>query len=257
MLKLFRSIRHSFVEENRLSKYLIYAIGEIVLVVIGILIALQVNNWNEGRKQDIKETFIIERLITDLESDEGLITYQIEKANTFRTQLMFCVAVLLDNKQSTLDTFIDNMSPLLTILSFDQNRTTFDNIVSSGQIEYLQNQALTDSIIKYYSDGSNIGWDSGLREYSRNIIAPYLLRFDHIPPKPQTSYRENASREFTQVDVSKSKIAQKSIEDYMDDVFILNVIRQKIYMFEGQIMEYENLKETIGQLKKNLQAELD
>ena len=137
------------------------------------------------------------------------------------------------------------------------NRTTFDNIVSSGQIEYLQNQALTDSIIKYYSDGSNIGWDSGLREYSRNIIAPYLLRFDHIPPKPQTSYRENASREFTQVDVSKSKIAQKSIEDYMDDVFILNVIRQKIYMFEGQIMEYENLKETIGQLKKNLQAELD
>ena len=114
----------------------------------------------------------------------------------------------------------------------------FENIVSSGQLDYLQNQMLTDSIIEYYNDGSNIGWDSGVREYSRNIIAPYLMQFDHIPPKPQTSYRENASREFTQIDITDSKINQKSIEDYKDDVFFLNVLRQKIYMLEGQIMEY-------------------
>lgn len=256
MIKFFRKIRQNLVSQGKAGKYFTYAIGEIVLVVIGILIALQVNNWNESRKQQIKEKFILERLLTDLDSDMDLISYQINKADLFNEQMIFCIEVILNKKQATQKEFLENMSPLLTILSFDQNRTTFDNIVSSGQIEYLQNQSLTDSIIEYYNDGGNIGWDSGVREYSRNIIAPYLMRFDHIPPKPQTSYRENASVEFTQIDISASKIKQKSIEDYKDDVFILNVLRQKIYMLEGQIMEYENFKKTIAQLQKQLLIEL-
>ena len=55
MIKFFRSIRQRLVVENRFSKYLLYAIGEIVLVVIGILIALQINNWNQQRIEDSKE----------------------------------------------------------------------------------------------------------------------------------------------------------------------------------------------------------
>jgi len=50
MIKFFRKIRRQLLTENRFSKYLLYAIGEIVLVVIGILIALQINIWNENRK---------------------------------------------------------------------------------------------------------------------------------------------------------------------------------------------------------------
>ncbi len=51
MIKFFRKIRQQLLTENKFSKYLIYAIGEILLVVIGILIALQINNWNEGEKE--------------------------------------------------------------------------------------------------------------------------------------------------------------------------------------------------------------
>ena len=257
MIKFFRKIRFDLMEKNKTGKYLKYAIGEIVLVVIGILIALQINNWNESRKQNIKERFILERLLIDLDSDMELVSYQIEKANLFNEQMKFCIDVILDKKQATLDEFIENLSPLLTIISFDQNRTTFDNIVSTGQIEFLQNQTLTDSIVEYYNDGHNIGWDSGSREYSRNIIAPYLMRFDHIPPKPQTSYRENASQEFTQIDITTSKINVKSIEDYKNDIFILNALRQKVYMMEGQTMAYKNLKKSIEGLKKQILNELE
>ncbi|WP_273277430.1 DUF6090 family protein [Maribacter polysiphoniae] len=52
MIKFFRRIRQQVLTENKFSKYLLYAIGEIVLVVIGILIALQINNWNEIRKDN-------------------------------------------------------------------------------------------------------------------------------------------------------------------------------------------------------------
>jgi uncharacterized membrane protein YgaE (UPF0421/DUF939 family) len=59
MIKFFRKIRKRMLTENRFSKYLIYAIGEIVLVMIGILLALQINNWNEHRKDQIKEQVIL------------------------------------------------------------------------------------------------------------------------------------------------------------------------------------------------------
>ena len=50
MIKFFRNIRKDLMEKNKTSRYIKYAIGEIILVVIGILIALQINNWNENRK---------------------------------------------------------------------------------------------------------------------------------------------------------------------------------------------------------------
>ncbi|MEH6779908.1 DUF6090 family protein, partial [Maribacter arcticus] len=55
MIKFFRRIRQQLLTENKFSKYLLYAIGEIILVVIGILIALSINNWNENRKQKLND----------------------------------------------------------------------------------------------------------------------------------------------------------------------------------------------------------
>ena len=69
MIKLFRKIRQRLISDNKFSKYLIYAIGEILLVVIGILIALQVNNWNEARKLDKKITEALKEIHRDLSED--------------------------------------------------------------------------------------------------------------------------------------------------------------------------------------------
>ena len=69
MIKFFRKIRQKLLSENKLSKYLIYAIGEIILVVIGILIALSINNWNSERQNDIRRTFYLEGIRNDLIND--------------------------------------------------------------------------------------------------------------------------------------------------------------------------------------------
>jgi hypothetical protein len=66
MIKLFRKIRQNLLNEGKTTKYFKYAIGEIVLVVIGILIALQINNWNENRKETIEEKAILESLYENL-----------------------------------------------------------------------------------------------------------------------------------------------------------------------------------------------
>jgi uncharacterized membrane protein YgaE (UPF0421/DUF939 family) len=67
MIKFFRKIRQKLLQENNIGRYLKYAIGEILLVVIGILIALQVNNWNEQRKDKIKSYSYLLRLNEDLD----------------------------------------------------------------------------------------------------------------------------------------------------------------------------------------------
>lgn len=81
MIKFFRKIRQNMIKENRTSKYLLYAIGEIILVVIGILLALQINTWNENRKANIEETAILESLYENLviakQQSDSLITEEI------------------------------------------------------------------------------------------------------------------------------------------------------------------------------------
>src|SRR6056297_2039526 len=62
MIKFFRKIRQNFLSEGKTAKYLTYAVGEIVLVVIGILIALSINNWNQTLKNRKAEKYILESL---------------------------------------------------------------------------------------------------------------------------------------------------------------------------------------------------
>ncbi len=69
MIKFFRKIRYNLMSENKTGKYLKYAIGEIVLVVVGILIALSINNWNENRKLKHTQINILKGIYSDLKKD--------------------------------------------------------------------------------------------------------------------------------------------------------------------------------------------
>ena len=79
MIKFFRKIRQNLITEGKTGKYLKYAIGEIALVVIGILIALQINNWNEGRKQDNKVKQNYHQILEDLAREKDYANFIINK----------------------------------------------------------------------------------------------------------------------------------------------------------------------------------
>ena len=79
MIKFFRKIRQRLLTENKFSKYLLYAIGEIVLVMVGILLALQVNNWNELKKKEEAEIQLYHKIIADLNSENAIIEIKIRE----------------------------------------------------------------------------------------------------------------------------------------------------------------------------------
>ena len=73
MINLFRRIRQKLLVEENLKRYLIYAIGEIILVMVGILLALQINNWNENRKERVIERKILTDLREEIQTNRNKI----------------------------------------------------------------------------------------------------------------------------------------------------------------------------------------
>lgn len=100
MVRVFRKIKQKFISEQRIGKYLLYAIGEIILVVIGILIALQINNWNENRKKINEKREIAKSVLVELKQNLAYSKQQEETTKTRLTYLVKLLEVTDDKKQS-------------------------------------------------------------------------------------------------------------------------------------------------------------
>ena len=149
MLKFFRRIRKKLLNEGSVNKYLIYAIGEILLVMIGILLALQVNNWNEKQKlkevrsqliQDLKIELIIahERIEPTIELGEAIV----EKGNLF-----FKHVEKNDNRISK-DSLSNLLEQILSGTPYDLQLPSYEEAKSSGRLSLLNSK----EILKGYSN---------------------------------------------------------------------------------------------------------
>lgn len=102
MIKLFRNIRQNLLNEGKTAKYLKYAIGEIVLVVIGILIALSINNWNEVQHQKDKERKILVEIMRDLESNVSILQNEIKNQEKFIDEITISINHLKTKNHLTI-----------------------------------------------------------------------------------------------------------------------------------------------------------
>lgn len=148
MLRFFSKMRYQLAAENRAAKYLRYALGEILLVVIGILIALQVNNWNENRKQKIQEHLLIQSIVSDLKMDTLMITRTLKILKEDTTQVFGFIERMSDSKV-TLDTLVQiarfEIDPRLHVnTTFNDN--TFKSLLSTGSLNILD-QWLQDELL--------------------------------------------------------------------------------------------------------------
>ena len=123
MIKFFRKIRQKLLTENKFSKYLIYAIGEIVLVVTGILIAIQVSNWNEGKKSEARMETLLDAIENDLKQN-------IQHSNNIYNRLSMSdsIAFLILNNKITRENYRKNESLRIHTMSFAEFIPLADNL---------------------------------------------------------------------------------------------------------------------------------
>lgn len=163
--------------ENKTGKYFKYAIGEIVLVVIGILIALQINNWNENRKSSQIEHYYLNSLVKSIKQDTIDINFRLREIN----RTVNLIDSLSDN--STISGSQESLSGLLPWLymsTFNLNieTSTIDDLKATGNLNLIKNKSLSELLLIYYKNinSQENGLNSSLLTYSRESIGPYLMK---------------------------------------------------------------------------------
>jgi hypothetical protein len=134
MIKLFRHIRKDLMEKNKTSKYFKYAIGEIILVVIGILIALQINNWSENRKLEAKTQTYYQQLLEDLNKDKVFSKNTIEKFQRQREAYQDYLKKFNDSKLTVNDMYQELRKLNLESYALNFNTNTIETLQNSGEI---------------------------------------------------------------------------------------------------------------------------
>ena len=148
MIPFFRRIRKQLADDNQFLKYSRYAIGEIVLVVIGILIALQINNWNEENKTNKLETKILKELQVNLKLDLEELQMDIGYMDQIN-QACLTVKEFLEQNQSPNDSIFKVFSILRVTPHFDPNKSGYQLLQSKG-VEIISNDNLRNEISLLY-----------------------------------------------------------------------------------------------------------
>lgn len=146
MLKFFRRIRQKLIDEGNLKRYLIYAIGEILLVMIGILLAIRVNNSNNTRinkKAEIQHYQNFKRQITE---DQQIIKGAIAYNNNYWDQYQYAINIIEENDRSKIDTLGYITLNLTKYSDFDRPSNIYESMVNSGELKLLKNNEIIERI---------------------------------------------------------------------------------------------------------------
>ena len=190
MIKFFRKIRYNLMSENKTGKYFKYAIGEIILVVIGILIALQINNWNERKKSTSQLRSQLVAIQNDINSDLTLFDQRqdvLKSAAASGDRLWVLInssTPVEDNMQSKIDFLEAGNFPEYQIVT-----TAYEDLISTGFSSLINNKALKTSLANYYSQEAIQGLN--IEQRIRYTNDYFDARYKHMNPYMLSNHLNN------------------------------------------------------------------
>jgi hypothetical protein len=225
--------------KNQTGKYVKYAIGEIVLVVIGILIALQINNWNEASKNQKEELKLLHEMHNNLKNDLKDCIWNINKQEDLKASN---IAVLnhLEEAIPTNDTLKKHYGNLIYSTTQRRNMAAYDHLRSRG-IDLISNDSLRTHITVVYSERyyfiekMELEYDN---PYQLNTIIPQLNEKIILDTHDQTGYPVN-------------------MESLISDAIFKGAIRMNIKIRENMKQRYTGLKNDLENLITHINSELN
>ncbi|MFY0630278.1 MAG: hypothetical protein JXR05_07840 [Flavobacteriaceae bacterium] len=260
MIKFFRRIRQKMLSENKFSKYFLYAIGEIILVVIGILIALQINNANENRKIRAIETSYLKRLMVDLKENKTLW----EETLSRKQKQLEAAHVFLNFRFSKNQDTVMRILPYFTALGswedININQVTFNEMVSSGNLNIINKDSIKIKLLsldKLYK--AILNQQKLLQaEYSALLHTPIMTILNTSNILPLDSVQGKIiKRGFSQEEVGRyAKEFQKEMITLVNDKSFMNGVVGVTYNASPQFREFNQAQKEVNDLISLIEKEL-
>ncbi len=247
MLRFFRKIRQKLLAEGKLKSYIFYAIGEIMLVVIGILIALQINTWNDGRKVRNLEQAYYCKFLEDINQDVAHIKGLIE-SNKVRIKSSNELINLLQQKNPSRKEVVKKMAGATskTTFTFKPSMAAFEDLKSSGNLKIIKDISIKNGLINYYSILEGL-----IDVVDKNSEATVALYFDTKKDYAELGWQHidfvNAVIDTDLVDLEALNIEpypSNSLRKKMksDAVFYLGTNARKKLIYQQIVEEIESMR---------------
>lgn len=238
-------------KKNRTGKYLKYAIGEIVLVVIGILIALSINNWNEKRKTKITEHTFLENIKADLQLNlKSLDEFVISRQDAIKSSKI--IIDYFNNPSSiNLNAFNLHSTNVMIWFPFQQNDNTYQELVNSGQLSIISNKEIKDQMQTMQSSFKTIKFveNEMQQDFESYLYDPFFSTADL-----DISMRNLDAQTKKLSDVPE--INGEQVNALLQNMKFKNGFALAAYNSDLLTIEYSNMKETTNKLIKLIDEEI-
>ena len=248
MIKFFRKIRRNLLSEGMTGKYIKYAIGEIILVVIGILIALAISNWNDNRKKNNETSDFKGRLTEEIEININNVDRAIEIQSKHIAASKSMLDMFHKDQENINPESLDSLMIIIyQSASVEINNGTFSEGLNTGKIGSIPSDKLRSAL---YSLISIISDTRRLEQINSNDLNGPFTQFLY----PNYNYRKMDDK-FSEY---KGEIGETKFIDF-DNLSLLNNMEFENYMdnryFNNsvQLEQYEKLKTELLRIKKLLQ----
>ena len=241
MLTFLRKIRRSLIESGSARKYLLYAIGEIALVVVGILIALQINTWNQKRIEKAKSIEYHERLIEDLDYVIKWATDDIKRADGFHQLITASVSILesktlVETSKQILDEALLTFNEYIPL---DGTLPTYDEMKSSGHIGLIYDPEVRRKVARYLAFAETIS-------NIQNVIIEEINDLDFINRHVKIDLED-----------PDSPTLQYNFDVLASDPLVVNRLSRHAMEWHGKGYWSEGISRTAETLKNDLEESLE
>jgi hypothetical protein len=235
MLRIFRNARQQLLQNGATARYFKYAIGEVFLVVIGILIALQINNWNENRKLQKKELTLLKEMQSNLNEDLLDLDYNI-RGTKMRLRANEIVLQVLEDSLPLHDSLKTHFANFVGGYQLTENTGAFDNLKSIG-FDLVHNDSLRARITRLYSNRY---------VYLNNLEIDMVGAFQMNDLMP--AYRQNFTTEVFWESARPNDLVTLAKNHEFKEILRFNIFIQRYMLNQYQVIrnDAQDLGEAIG-----------
>ncbi|WP_190811166.1 DUF6090 family protein [Flagellimonas sp. S3867] len=220
-MKFFRKTRQKLISNGKFKKYLLYAVGEILLVMIGISLAFQLDNWNENRVKENTEVGYYKNIRAQIADDRDLVVEQLHFNNRYMAEFKYANEILESDDKSRMDTLGLIVRNLTQYSDFDKKGNIYETLVNSGEVKLLHNHSIVKSIREleekytYINRMENIHYDATMRHVII-AISPILKFSNASVQNPDQLYNyqfQNLVLSLIQIMTEKDKVYHEALNE--------------------------------------------